>query len=111
MADPTGTLHVEHDGKTYALRLTMAGIGRAQEAQPDAMNALISGHDAVPSINLCLLLVSLALQKGEKINADEAEELADEIFTADQTVVPRLMAAMAPDVAGGSAPGKPKAKR
>lgn len=110
MADPTGTIYAAHDGKTYALRLTMAGLAQAQERHPDAMAAMLGGEGTAPSLSLCLLLVSLALQKAERMPMGEADDLADELFTADQSVVQRLLAAAFPDTEAGNAPKKPKAK-
>lgn len=101
MADVTGTVRASHDGKTYALRLTMRSFAELQARHGANVAGLLDGTaGAVPSFAALIDVVSLALQRGEGMAADEADRLADELFTADARLVERLIAASFPDQVG-----------
>lgn len=108
-ADPTGTIHETFDGSARALRLTMAGLARVQQDHGSAVAALLNGVEVSPSLSMCLMLVSVALQKGERMSAAEADELADEMFTADPAILERLLTAAFPETKSGNVPASPNA--
>lgn len=111
MADVTGALHHEFAGKTYTLRLTMAGIAALQDKHGNDLGGLLTGGtQGIPPFALLIDIVIEALVKGEKMQRDEAEELADDLLTADQTLAVRILNASFPDVSGNAkAPSKRKA--
>lgn len=103
MIDPTGALEVEHGDKTYCLRLTMRGIARLQARHGRNLAGLLDGSAGdIPDMAAVLDLVSEALQKGEGIKAAEADDLADELATADPMVVGRILGAAFPDLEGNA---------
>ena len=106
-ANPSGKLTVAHGGRDYALRLTWAGMADLQDRHPEAIGAMLSGRDVVPSLRFALDAVSAAIQKGEGLGRPEADEIADEMLTADPTVMTRLLAAAFPP---GPEPGKAQAE-
>ena len=100
MADATGALHHEFNGKTYTLRLTMRGLAVLQDMHGSDLGGLLSdGGSAMPMLAPALDLISVALQRGEGIAKEEADDLADEMMTADRNLTQRIMAAAFPDVA------------
>lgn len=109
MADVTGALHHEFGGRTYCLRLTMAGLGRVQDRHGNDLGGLLSDDaSAVPPFSVLVLLVAVALEKGERIGADDAADLADEMMTADPGLSGRLLHAAFPGMFKGG-PGNAKA--
>jgi hypothetical protein len=110
MTDPTGAVEVEFGGKSYSLRLTMRGIARLQAKHGRNLAGLLDGTAGdVPDMGAVLDLVSEALQKGEGIAAAEADELADELATANPMIIGLIVTAAFPDPEGN---GKTKgAKR
>lgn len=111
MTDPTGAVEVEHGGKAYCLRLTMRGIARLQAKHGRNLAGLLDGTAGTfPDMGAVLDIVSEALQKGSAIEADEADDLADELATADPMIVGRIVTAAFPEQTEGN--GKTKgAKR
>lgn len=110
MADVTGTLHHEHGGKTYTLRLTWGVLGALQEKHgDDFLDRLDVPQGKLPPFNLLIDVAAMALAKGEGLKPDDARDLADDIITSDPEVIGRLMAAAFPDAGGnGKAAGKRK---
>ena len=93
MIDPTGAVEVEFAGETYSLRLTMRGIARLQAKHGRGLAGMLDGTAGdVPDMAAVLDLVSEALQKGQSIKAAEADELADELATADPGIVGKILA-------------------
>jgi hypothetical protein len=110
MIDPTGAVEIVFGGKTYAMRLTMRGIARVQAKHGRTLGGLLDGApDDFPDMSVVLDLVSEALQRGEGLDAAAADDLADEIATADATIIGRIMASAFPDAAG-NAPKKKAAR-
>src|SRR5699024_9386171 len=111
MSDPTGTIREECGGKTYELRLTMRSLATLQSQHGNNVAGLLDGTaGSVPNFAALLDLVSLALQNGSKISAEDADEIADTMVTRDTDVVARVIQAAFPDaeVDSGNAKG-PKA--
>lgn len=105
MADPTGTVEVEFGGETYCLRLTMRGIARLQAKHGRNLAGMLDGSaGAIPDMEAVLDLVSEALQKGQDMKPAEADDLADEMATADPLLVGRIIAAAFPDPEGNAKP-------
>lgn len=111
MPDVTGTIRAEHDGKTYALRLTMRSFAELQAKHGANVAGILDGTaGAMPSFAALIDVVSLALQRAEAMPAEEADRLADELLTADIKLVERLIAAAFPDAEGnGARPAKKSA--
>jgi hypothetical protein len=105
MADITGTVHADHGGKRYALRLTMRGLAELQaEFGQDLGGITTHGEGAFPNMAPILRLVELSLRKGQPdMSPETAADLADEMLTADIAIVQRILTAAFPSVAGGSA--------
>lgn len=123
MADVTGALAHEYDGRTYSLRLTLGGIGKLQERHGNDLGGMLSGKfdtpdDApadfrapIPPFSIMVDIVAEALAKGERMGADDAADLADMMFTADQSLVSRVLKAAFPNAKPGNARApKPTAK-
>ena len=105
MADVTGALHHEFQGKSYTLRITMRGLAQLQDMHGADLGGLLSGGGgAIPFLAPSLDLISVALQRGEGMDKAEADDLADEMFTADRNFAQRVLAAAFPDVVA-AAPG------
>ncbi|WP_277022259.1 hypothetical protein [Paracoccus hibiscisoli] len=113
MADITGTLRHEHDGKSYALRLTLGGIGKLQGKHGDDLAGLLTGKfdgpGQIPPFSVMVDIVAVSLEKCG-MAADEAADLADDMLTADQGIVARIMQAAFPQAKPGNAPAPTKAK-
>lgn len=104
MAALTGELIERFDGRDIRLRLTMRSLATLQDEHGGAaIEGIIGG--AAPSLSACIRLVELALQKH---HADEAYDLADELFTADPEIVVRLVNAAFP---GGASESRSEGKR
>lgn len=116
MADVTGTLRHDYEGKTYSLRLTCLGLAKLQDIYGSDLGGLLSGRfdgegaTEIPPFRLMVDVVATALEKGEKMGADEALDLADEMVTADKPLMGRVLATAFPEAQPGNAPA-PKAKR
>ena len=113
MADITGTLCVQHGGRTYALRLTMRSIATLQGEFGNDLGGLLTGKGTVPDVSLCLRVVELALCGGTPGTVDTIGDipvpaLADELLTADFGIFERLMGAAFPDQVAGAKPGNAK---
>ena len=103
--DPTGAVEITFGGETYCLRLTMRGIARLQAKHGRNLAGMLDGTSgAIPEMDAVLDLVSEALQKGHDMPAKEADELADEIATADPLIVGRIIAGAFPDPEGNAKP-------
>lgn len=108
MADVTGTIRETFDGKSYDLRLTMRGIASLQAKFGNNIAGLLDDTgEAVPDFNALLALVSAALQKGSGMDAEAADDLADEMLTKDQAIFKRVIGAAFPEPKMGNAK-KPK---
>lgn len=98
MIDPTGAVEIEFGGKTLSLRLTMRGIARLQAKHGRNLAGMLDGTAGdVPDMGAVLDLVSEALQKGSGLKAPEADDLADELATADPLIVGRIIGGAFPD--------------
>ena len=103
MTDPTGTIEVEHGDATYTLRLTMRGIARMQVKHGRNIAGMLDGTaGSFPDMNAVLDIVSESLQRGHGLNAKQADDLADELATADPAIVGRIMSAAFPDIEGNA---------
>lgn len=101
MAAVTGEVLVKFDGREYCLRLTMRGLSVLQtEFGNDVLEKLDSG--TLPDISVLLRLVELALGKeSERYEGD----LADELLSADVSIVGRIVQAALPSAREGAAVG------
>jgi hypothetical protein len=103
MIDPTGAVEIQFGGKTYAMRLTMRGIARLQAKHGRTLAGLLDGTQGdFPDMGVVLDLVSEALQRGEGLDSASADDLADEIATADASIIGRIMASAFPDAEGNA---------
>lgn len=115
MAAFTGELIVTHEGRELILRLTPLGLARLQDKHGLTVAGLLDPdrdkHAPVP-LRVMLDAVSVSLQKGMRMEPDEADELADEILAGDMETFGRLMATAFPDAPekGRSARGKSTGK-
>lgn len=101
MADVTGALHHDFGGRGYSLRLTLGGIAKLQGKHGNDLGGLLTGTaEGTPSFAIMIDMVAAALEKGERLPADEAADLADDMLTADKRLVERLMKAAFPETAG-----------
>lgn len=101
MSDVTGALHHEFGGRSYTLRLTLGGIGKLQGKHGNDLGGLLTGGiQGIPPFSLMIDVVAVALEKGERMSSDEAQDVADDIITADQSVFEKLMKAAFPDPSG-----------
>ena len=129
MADVTGTLHHDHDGRTYALRLTMGGLAKLQGRHGLDLGGLLSGKfdlpedgealegeaaRPIPPFAVMLDVVAVSLEKGERMDPVEAAELADDMLTGDRGLCGAVMQAAFPGAAKAGnprAPGTGRRKR
>ena len=103
--DATGTLHVQHEGRDLALRLSWGALAKLEAMHPAIVNALLRDAGASEvTVQFILDAVSVALQKGSRIDAAEADELADALLTADPDLFKRLMTTASPGASRGNAP-------
>lgn len=103
MSDVTGALHHQFGGKEYTLRLTLGGIGKLQGKHGNDLGGLLSGKVSdVPPFGIMIDMIAVALEKGSKLPASEAADLADDMMTADKGVFERLMKAAFPDASGNA---------
>lgn len=107
MAAVTGILTHEFQGRDYALHLTLGGIAKLQGRHGNDLGGLLSGKiEGVPPFGLMIEVLSVALQRGEQMPADEADDLADLMLTKNPQLVERLMVTAFPSIAGnGQGPG------
>lgn len=109
MADVTGALHHDFGGKTYTLRLTLGGFAKLQGKYGNDLGGLLTGGiEGVPPFGIMIDIIAAALEKGERISADEAVDLADDMLTADQSIMDKVMKSAFPDQVGNAK--APKAK-
>tara|TARA_R110000851_G_scaffold110994_2_gene233925 strand:- start:4323 stop:4655 length:333 start_codon:yes stop_codon:yes gene_type:complete len=98
MAEPTGTIHESFGGKDYALQLTFRGIATLQEKYGNNIAGLLDNTAGdIPAFAPLLDLVSLALQKGSKLSAEDADEVSESMLTADTEIVGRIIGASFPE--------------
>lgn len=98
IASVTGTLHEQHDGKTYDLRLTMGGIAKLQAMHGRNVAGLLDGSAGdLPDFQALIDMVSVALQKGQGMTPEEAASVADDLLSADMEIVQRLITAAFPN--------------
>lgn len=110
MSDITGSIIEEINGQRYTLRLTMRGIAKLQGSYGPTINGLLDGKaGSFPDFNPLLDLVSIALQKGHGLAEADAEQVADDMVTADQEIIGRILKAAFPEAEPGKTQGK-KAK-
>src|SRR5690606_10942214 len=104
MADVTGALHHEFNGRGYTLRLTLGGIAKLQAKHGNDVGGLFAegGIEGVPPFGIMIDVVAAALEKGERLPGDEAADLADDMLTADPRLVERLIAAAFPSASGNA---------
>lgn len=103
MADVTGALRRQHDGREYELRLTFGAIAGLQATHGNDLGGLLAegGITGTPPFALLLDIVSAALRKGQRdMGRAEADELADELLTADPQLFAALLKAAFPDQRG-----------
>lgn len=106
MKNPTGSLEYAFGGNSYEMRLTMRGIARLQAKHGRTLGGLLDGTAGdIPDMGVVLDVVSESLQR-TGMDAAKADDLADEIATADPMVVGSIMETAFPDAAGNA-----KAKR
>lgn len=93
----------------YCLRLTMRSLAILQEeyGQTSLLQLFGGEKGELPNFGACLRMIELALRKH---HPDAGPDVADEIFTGDQTVVGRIIGAAFPDAEVGAG-GKGKAAR
>lgn len=101
MADVTGTLHHDFDGKSYRLRLTWGVLADLQgEHGEDFLARLDAGEGKLPPFGLMIDIVAKALMKGERLAAVDADDLADDMLTGDPELVSRLIQSAFPEAVG-----------
>lgn len=106
MARAIGEIDVVSGGKTYCLRLTMKSLAVLQDEFGQDLGGIMNMKaGALPNLKLCLRMIELGLQKH---HPDASADLADEIATADMSVIGRLISAAFPDAEVQDG-GKPKA--
>jgi hypothetical protein len=110
MKNPTGALQYEFGGETHEMRLTMRGLARLQAKHGRTLGGMLDGSMGdIPDMNVVLDVVSEALQRGG-MDAKKADDLADEIATADSEVIGAILMTAFPDQGGNAKPrGKAKA--
>lgn len=109
MADVTGALHHSFGGREYTLRLTFGVLAKLQAKHGDDLKGLLTGEVVkAPPFDVMLDAVGGALIKGGAA-ADSADDLADDMLTADPELFQRLLGTAFPDAVGnGKKAGKPK---
>jgi len=109
MADVTGALTHDFGGHSYSLRLTLGGIAKLQGKYGNDLGGLLTGKaEGTPPFAIMIDMVAAALEKGERLPADQAADLADDMLTADKGLVEALMKAAFPEQLGNAK--APKAK-
>jgi hypothetical protein len=107
MADITGSLTVEHGGRSYSLRLTMRGLASLQAEFGNSLGGMLDGEaNAIPNFALLLRIVEVALG-----NVDDKEQVADALLSDDVTIVERIMAASFPALVDGASGNGKRATR
>jgi len=108
MAKQMGELLVKHDGVEYRLCLTNRSIGVLQDEYGRDMAAIMPSDGGVPNFGAIVRAVELSLSR---YHSDVASaDLADDIVGVDRSVFGDLLAVTFPDVDGGGAVKKPKAR-
>lgn len=109
MKNPTGALEYDFNGETYELRLTMRGLARLQAKHGRTLGGILDGTaGSIPDMAVVLDIVSEGLQR-TGMKADKADELADELATADPEIVGAIMATAFPDAEGNAKTKRTKA--
>lgn len=113
MADVTGTVRVTHEGAEYTLRLTMGGLATLQAEFGRDLGGLLNqkkveaieegGEDEIPDFKTLLRIVEVALAKGmPALEPARVTDIADNLLTADQGILGRLLESAFPDAAASS---------
>lgn len=115
MADMTGTVRREHDGRTYAMRLTPLGIAALQDKYGNNFLGELERTEGLPNLRLFVDIVTQALLKGEAMPHDEAQSVADDLIGRDLTLPMDVVKAAFPDPESGKgtegAKGNAKARQ
>jgi hypothetical protein len=107
MAAITGEVRAEHGGRTYTLRFTALGLGRLQEEFGSSLGGLLDGTAKESVLMLPMVgIIREALRKGERMPHDEAQELADDMLTADMDLAVRVLNAAFPPPKPGKSAGR-----
>lgn len=102
MADVTGTLRRDYNGKSYAMRLTPLGIAALQDRYGNDFLAQIEKTQGLPNLRLFVDIVTEALVKGEAMPRDEAHSLADDLVASDLSLPLEIIQAAFPAVEGAA---------
>ena len=112
MADVTGVLHHGFEGRSYKLELTMRGIATLQGLHGNDIAGFLTGRydrqegdprpPEIPPIAVMLDTISVALQKGEGLDLDDADALADRMATADRGLFAKVWATSQPEAEPGN---------
>lgn len=101
MADVTGTLHHSFGGQMFKLRLTWGVLAELQERHgKDFLARLDVPEGGLPEFALLIDIAALALAKGDGVPEDRARDVADDMLTADPSLIQRLIASAFPDAVG-----------
>jgi secreted protein with Ig-like and vWFA domain len=107
MKNPTGSLEYEFGGESHEMRLTMRGIARLQAKHGRTLAGVLDGTVGdIPDMAVVLDIISESLQRAG-MDAAKADDLADEIATADPAIIGSILQTAFPDTEGN---GKAKAK-
>lgn len=111
MAEIIGQVLAEFEGKTYTLRLTNRKIALLQsEFGRDFMAGLQVDTDKgeMPDFGICLRVIELSL--GNQIEGADTD-LADELMSADQSLIGKVFAAAFPSPQIDTITGEDPAKK
>lgn len=98
MADVTGTLHHDFGGKSITLRLTWTVLAELQARHgKDFIQRLEIQEGEMPDFGMIVDIVTRALMRGENMPESDAALLADDMLTADPSMLGRLMKSAFPE--------------
>lgn len=109
MANVTGSVTLEANGKAYTLWLGMSVLAEIQDKHGDKFEELIAGIEdgKMPSLSVVHSIFLGALQRFHKDEADRW--LVDDLIAQNQNALGQLMAGASPDPEAGQSRGKAKA--
>jgi len=110
MAD--GTVTTDIGGKSYDLQLSFRAIARLQAKHGRNVAGLLDGTAGdIPDMAAVLDVLSEAIQRGSGVEASVADDLADELMSANSAILGPVLLTAFPDAPGGNgkAAGKHKA--
>lgn len=110
MADMTGTLRREYNGRTYAMRLTPLGIASLQDTYGNDFLAQIEQTKGLPNLRMFVDIVAQALVKGEGLPETDARSVADDLVGADMALPMAVITAAFPEAKDAAAPEGTEAK-